>query len=205
MTAAKLRIDLSIGLIEVEGSEAFILELYGDFKDRISKPALSTTQPPQPLLPSPELVNSESVETPQVSATKASAAPKPVAAAASRKPKRSKKEEPKLLTDLDLNQGTLGRLKDFHAKYALKTNMEHNLVFAYFLKDGLGLEEVGEDHLFTCYRTVGIKIPRALRQSVLDTAQTKGWIDTDATGLIWLTTVGRNHIEHDLAKVTDTE
>lgn len=205
MTAAKLRIDLSMGLIEVEGSEAFILELYGDFKDRISKPALGVTQPPQPFLPPPKAADSESVGIPHVSATKTSVAQKLVAAAASRKPKRSKKEEPKLLTDLDLNQGTLGRLKDFHAKYALKTNMEHNLVFAYFLKDGMGLEEIGEDHLFTCYRTVGIKIPRALRQSVLDTAQTKGWIDTDATGVIRLTTVGRNHIEHDLAKVTDAE
>ncbi|QIB07562.1 hypothetical protein GZ982_23450 [Pseudomonas fluorescens] len=204
MTAAKLRIDLSMGLIEVEGSEAFILELYGDFKNRISQPALGVTQPPQPLLPPTQTVDSGIVETPQVLAAKASVALKPMAAAASRKPKRSKKEEPKLLTDLDLNQGTLGRLKDFHAKYSIKTNMEHNLVFAYFLKDGMGLEEIGEDHLFTCYRTVGIKIPRALRQSVLDTAQTKGWIDTDATGLIRLTTVGRNHIEHDLAKVSDS-
>lgn len=205
MTAAKLRIDLSMGLIEVEGSEAFILELYGDFKDRISQSALGVTQPPQPLVQPTQTVDPAAAEIPQVSVAKASMALKPVAAVASRKLKRSKKEEPKLLTDLDLNHGTLGRLKDFHAKYALKTNMEHNLVFAYFLKDGMGLEEIGEDHLFTCYRTVGIKIPRALRQSVLDTAQTKGWIDTDATGLIRLTTVGRNHIEHDLAKVNDAE
>jgi hypothetical protein len=100
-----------------------------------------------------------------------------------------------------LNQGALGRLKDFHAKFVVKTNYEQNLVFTYFLKDGLGLEEIDEDHLFTCYRTLGIKIPKALRQSVLDTASTRGWVDTDITGMIRLTTVGRNYIEHDLARL----
>jgi hypothetical protein len=209
MTAAKLRIDLSLGLIEVEGSEAFILELYSDFKERISHPAPLAIQSSKAVIgESSDSVEPETLETYKAAAApKASPAPnvatKTAATNGARKPKRSRKEEPKLLTDLDLNQGKLGRLKEFHAKYAPKTNMEQNVIFTYFLKDGLGLDEISEDHLFTCYRTVGIKIPKALRQSVLDTAQTRGWVDTDATGLIRLTTVGRNHIEHDIAKNAD--
>lgn len=205
MTAAKLRIDLSLGLIEVEGSEAFILELYGDFKERISHPAPLAIQSSKPVIAeSSELDEPEPLKTYNAPASaKTIPVAKTAATNGARKPKRSRKEEPKLLTDLDLNQGQLGRLKEFHGKYAPKTNMEQNLIFTYFLKDGLGLDEVSEDHLFTCYRTVGIKIPGALRQSVLDTAQTKGWVDTDATGLIRLTTVGRNYIEHDIAKNAD--
>jgi hypothetical protein len=207
MMAAKLRIDLSQGLIEVEGSEAFILELYSDFKHRLSQTTPNIIEPSKPAL-------SEAPHSPQLDpliSSHAPATPKPTPAAKTsttsnqRKSKRSRKEEPKLLSDLDLNQGSLGRLKDFHARYAPKTNMEHNLIFTYFLKDGLNLEEITEDHLFTCYRTVQVKIPKALRQSVLDTAERKGWVDTDTTGAIRLTTIGRNHMEHDLAKSTDPE
>jgi hypothetical protein len=191
MTAAKLRIDLSQGLIEVEGSESFILELYGDFKDRfsgMSLPTGATTEMTQ-VLSTPIPVEEVSV---------AKATQKPSQSGARSKPKRPSKEEPKLLPDLDLTQGVLGRLKEFHARYVIKTNYEHNLVFVYYLKEGLGLDEVSEDHLFTCYRSVQVKIPGALRQSILET-KGKGWLAVDA-GLIRLTTVGRNHVDFDLTK-----
>lgn len=192
MTAAKLRIDLSQGLIEVEGSEAFILELYGDFKDRFSSitlpaPATSETKPPQASPPPIQEIS------PPVPAKKSV---QPVSRA---KTKRSGKEEPKFLGDLDLSIGSLGRLKEFHARYLAKTNYEHNLIFVYYLKEGTGLDEVSEDHIFTCYRTVQVKIPGALRQSLIDT-KTKGWIVVEG-GSVRLTTAGRNHLEHDLAKV----
>lgn len=202
MSVAKLKIDLSQGMIEVEGSEALILELYSDFKDRFKHMPISSIQPKL----SPTEVGMDVPQAEPIAALPAPTAPAKVTTAtksstsAPRKVKRPSKEEPKLLSDLDLNQGPLGRLKEFHAKYAPKTNMEQNLIFTYFLRDGLGLEEISEDHLYTCYRAVSVKVPKALRQSVLDTANTKGWLGTDSTGTIKLTTAGRNHIEHDMEK-----
>lgn len=35
MTATKLRIDLKQGLLEVEGTDQFVREIYSDFKDRL--------------------------------------------------------------------------------------------------------------------------------------------------------------------------
>lgn len=191
MTAAKLRIDLSQGLIEVEGSESFILELYGDFKDRFSSitlPAAATTEVPQ----------AQTLSVPNQETSPSPPSPKPAQSGSRSKAKRVGKEEPKLLPDLDLTQGSLGRLKEFHAKFSPKSNFEHNLIFVYYLKDSLSLEDVSEDHLFTCYRAVQVKVPGALRQSILDT-KAKGWLAVEGS-LIRLTTVGRNHLEFDLTK-----
>lgn len=196
MTTAKLRIDLSQGLIDVEGSEGFILQLYADFKERLALPGHIAIAAPQPTQ-----TNERPVE-------KASALPPPTekASPVSAKPKskRIAKDEPKFLSDYDLINSTLGKLKDFHSQYNAKTNYQNNLIFIYYLTDGKNLEEITVDHLLTCYRNVGIKIPKALRQSVLDTQNRHGWIASEATG-IRLTTAGRNHIEHDMHKHVEPE
>jgi len=46
MTNSKLRIDLSNGLLEVEGDEALVRDVYKDFKDQLAK-ASSTPHKPQ--------------------------------------------------------------------------------------------------------------------------------------------------------------
>ncbi|MDH4656011.1 hypothetical protein [Pseudomonas sp. BN606] len=205
MTAAKLRIDLSQGLIEVEGTEDFILEIYGDFKERLGQVAPSTPTPVSRTVEAPIPLQEPTPVVPSTASTSKATKPAAPRASNSSPSRKVKRNEPKFLSDLDLTKGKLGRLKDFHGTYAPKTNMEHNLIFTYFLKDGLDFEEINEDHLFTCYRATSIKIPKALRQSVLDTAQTKGWVETDPTGVIRLTIAGRNHLEHDLAKNVPTE
>lgn len=202
MTAARLRIDLSQGLIEVEGSEGFILEIYGDFKEKLAQSSSTTTR-----------AITQAVAAPSHPAGPANT---PSIASGTRKPAQStkagpsvsakkQKREPKFLGDLDLTLGKLGRLKDFYAQYAPKTNMENNLIFTYYFNEGQGIDEITEDHLMTAYRTVGVKIPKALRQSVLDTSSTRGWVDTDSSCAVRLTVSGRNHIEHDMVKSSLSE
>ena len=62
-------------------------------------------------------------------------------------------------------------------------------------------EEVGIDHIFTCYRNLnGIKIPGNLEQSIRDTRTKKSWIDYKKIEDLSLTVHGINYVEHDIKK-----
>lgn len=52
----------------------------------------------------------------------------------------------------------------------------------------------------TCYRNVGHKIPKALEQSIRDTAKDKGWVDIDDLEDIKVSIAGFNHLTHDMEK-----
>jgi len=80
-------------------------------------------------------------------------------------------------------------------------NLERNLVFIYYLQQKMGLKNITIDHVFTCYRDIGVKVPKALQQSLWDTTNRKGWLDTSSSDNITVTVPGLNYIEHDLKKV----
>lgn len=107
----------------------------------------------------------------------------------------------KMVNDLDLSgAGGTDRLKDFFSQYKISTNYERNLVFAYYLQHRLNLQSITIDHIFTCYRDVGVKVPSALQQSLWDTSKHKGWLNTSNGESITVTVPGMNHLEHDLKK-----
>jgi hypothetical protein len=176
----KLRIDLSQGTLEVEGSETFVRDIYNDYKDRMSKIT--------PVIP--KKTNGEQKAKPE-----APAPPKT-------KPRQSKKETLSIVKELNLaEQGDKPSLKDFFSKYNPSNNFERNLIFVYYLQNTTKVAAITSDHIFTCYRHVGVKIPGAFKQSLWDTASQKGWIDTSSLEDIKLTTQGINYLEHDIAKV----
>ena len=176
---AKLRIDLSQKILEMEGSEEFVREIYNDFRDKISTISQAT----------PKKVN-EKLE------TKAE-----VPATSKGKQRQPKKETLSIVKDLNLaEQGDKLSLKDFFSKYTPSNNFERNLIFVYYLQNIAKETAITTDHMFTCYRHVGVKIPRAFKQSLRDTASQKGWIDTSSSEDIKVTTHGINYIEHDITK-----
>ena len=176
----KLRIDLSQRTLEVEGSEVFVREIYSDFKDRIS--AISQV--------TPKKTNEK-----QEAKTEAPTPPKG-------KRRQLKKETLSIVKDLNLaGQGDKPSLKDFYSNYTPSNNLERNLIFVYYLQNIAKVTAIITNHVFTCYRHVGVKIPGAFKQSLWDTASQKGWIDTSSLEDIKLATQGINYIEHDIAKV----
>jgi hypothetical protein len=176
---AKLHIDLAQGTLEVEGSETFVREIYNDYKDKINKP--------NPVIPK-KTNEKQDVKKEETTPHK----PK------SRQPK---KETLSIVKDLNLaKQGEKPSLKDFCSQYTPSNNFERNLIFVYYLQNIAKEPAITTDHIFSCYRYVGIKIPRAFRQSLWDTASQKGWINTSSLEDIKLATQGINFIEHDMAK-----
>jgi hypothetical protein len=103
-----------------------------------------------------------------------------------------------LVTSLNLNDKNVS-LKDFYAKYIAKNNFENNLVIIYYLEKIKNLPGITLNHVYTCYKHLQIKVPQ-LVQSLRDTKNRKGWIDSSNSNDLKVTTIGENYIEFDINK-----
>jgi hypothetical protein len=188
VSPTKLKIDISTGTLEIEGEEAFVRNIYDDFKDRLA--CLSSI---------------ERAQTPR-SAGKDADNPRPPSKASksTSKPRGSGakgKVSYSFVKDLDLSSknGSVA-LKPFFTEKAPGTAMEKNAVFVYYLERLSKTTGITANHVYTCYKHVGVPVPGALRQSLLDTAHLKGWIDTKSMDDIRLSIHGENYVEHELPK-----
>jgi len=178
---ARIKIDLSQGVLEVEGEEGFLKEIYEDFKSRVS--IATDSKATHPAIEA-ETAASENKNKPTKSKIKTGA----------------RKETYSFVKDLNLRGDgkSIDSLKDFYTKKLPSSAMETTTVFIYYLCSVLKINNVGLDHLYTCYKEVGQKVPAALRQNLLDTAHRKGTIDTSSLDNVTLTTRGENMVELDL-------
>jgi len=97
------------------------------------------------------------------------------------------------LTDLDLRPPGKESLKEFLAKYNAKSYFERNLVYVQYLHEILGLNIVTMDHIYTCYRHIGGKIP-AFPSTIKDTRHHKGWLEFTDMNSIKVTRNGLNDL-----------
>ncbi len=117
--------------------------------------------------------------------------------------KSSSQAQPQLVKDLNLRPSDKKTLNDFFEEKKPKGNIQNSAVMIYYLKQVLQLDEVTPDHVFTCYRELGLKIPAVLNQNLRDCASSRyGYIDftknqcnTNIKGI--------NFIEQDLPIVKD--
>ncbi|MCH7752087.1 MAG: hypothetical protein IH898_08035 [Planctomycetes bacterium] len=127
---------------------------------------------------------------------------------ADKKPKKRRTSgDAKLVPDLDLSgRGGKEALRKVYAQFKPITNQERILIFMHYLTEELGVSSLNADHVFTCYRHVpGLKAPLAMRQSLIDTASRKSWLDTSDMDDIAVTTAGINYLEHDMPKADPAE
>jgi hypothetical protein len=105
---------------------------------------------------------------------------------------------PTMLKDLDLAPKAKTSFKDFVAEKNPKSQDDKNAVSVYYLAQEAGVSPITTDHVFTCYRVAGWKIPPSLVMSLRLTASKKAYIDTANSQSILLTNHGINRVEHDL-------
>ncbi len=185
MGDSKIKIDLSQGLIEVEGNEEFVKFIYFDFKEKLHLPRKEKEN-------NKEDKKNGKKETPQKF----------------ERPKKAKTHFPgpklQIVKELDLS-GANGKLslRDFYDQYLPINFMEKNLIFCYYLEHEINIAPITVNHVFTCYRKLEIKAPTALYQSLKDTASRKGWLDTSSLENIKVPTAGTNYIEHDMKKANN--
>lgn len=182
MSDSKIKIDLSQGIFEVEGNEEFVKEIYSEYKNKLN--ALQKVQKA-----TRRRISNERGDGPTNTRAKK---PRKAGAAGT---------APSLVKDLDLSaKDGKPRLKDFYNTYKASPNLMKNLIFCYYLHHIKGIQPISTNHVFTCYRAIGVKTPKALEQSLWDTSHLKGWIDTSSLLDIKVTISGMNYIEHDMPK-----
>ena len=178
----RLKIDLNQRILEVEGTEAFVKTIYDEFKSgvlgKISKEGGISG--------------------------KRRARQRSTLATEGQGRLRKQKKKPAtylIVKDLDLSaKMDKQSLRDFFKLKSPSSNMEKNVVFVYYLQKIATLEDITPNHIYSCYKDVNIKVPKALEQSLIDTAHHKGWIDTSNLDDIKIATPGENFVEHDLPK-----
>ena len=199
----KLKIDLNQGLLEVEGSESFVREIYSDFKKKFAG------------LSGEEETKSSGRRRRSSGNPKAKSKTKQVTSQPGGPPRASVEPTPatpknktpppgpsyNYLDDLDLGTNSEHpSLVEFMDSKLPITNEERNLVFMYYLQHIIKQEQITLDHIYTCYRKVNIRAPLNLENSLVMTANAKGWIEKTDNGKMSITSTGKNYVEAQLPK-----
>ena len=177
----RLNINIKEGTLEVEGEESFVAGVYADFKEQLALGTAVARSIP------PSAASLTTVATSEVKQAK--------------KSRNSKtKESLTILKDLDLSEKTNPQsLRTFYEAKNPGNTMEQNAVYVYYLQMIAGIDNITPDHIYSCYKNIGIKVP-AIRQSLMNTAFHKGYVDTSSLDAIKLATPGENFVEQDLPK-----
>ena len=186
----KLHINLNQGLIEAEGSEEFVLTVYRDFKDKVAN-SPNISQSPKQQNQSPQSVTMQHQTEHRTKTTK-----KP----ANKTGKKAASKGYTLCKDLNLySEGDKPSLKDFMDGYNADSNMPRYLLCVYYLKEVKGIEKVGINEIYTCFKNLNLKIPN-IEQGLRDTASRKGWLDTSDSEDLQIPVAGENAVDHELVK-----
>lgn len=175
---AKLKIDMTSGILEIEGSDKIVKDIYDDFKGKLLK-----------IENEPTIASEPEINTPQS---------KPNAKKKSKKQSPPKRKPQSKGTFNLLENAYFKKLKAFFDSKAPKSNLEKNVVFVYFLQKQAKEKKITKDHIYTCYKTVNEKTPTAFEQSLIDTKMRKSWIDTTSLDDIKLTHIGETFVDSDL-------
>jgi hypothetical protein len=199
----RLKIDLSQGILEVEGSESFVKIIYNDFKTHFA--GIETVEELKP-------ARRTRKTKPAAKAAAPEPAPKPVVKEVKAKPVPKKPSPPAapppaytLIKDLKLGptDSNPSLVEFMDSKFPI-TNEERNIVFLYYLQHTLKLKSIDLNHIYTCYRETKIRAPLNLENSLRITAEQHGWIRTTKTGKMTLTATGKRYVEKQLPKKLKT-
>lgn len=192
----KLKIDLSQGLLEVEGSESFVRTIYSDFKTHFAGIVEAAEEGKKPRRSRKSAVAPTSKRTAAKKATKQQTPPTVKEATPESKPQIATPTY-SYVEGLDLGaKNDRPALVEFmDAKFPI-TNEERNIVFLYYLEQMLKLKSVTPSHIYTCYRAAKIRAPLNIENSLTR----RDWIELTEDGQLTLTKNGKDYVEKQLPK-----
>jgi uncharacterized protein YjhX (UPF0386 family) len=92
---------------------------------------------------------------------------------------------------LNLQAGPVS-FKDFCAQKSPTVDTKKYLVVMAWLKESLGIESIGADHIYTCYRTMGWNTPKDVG-ATLRALKKQGWVvSSKEKGSFQITHIGLN-------------
>ena len=114
------------------------------------------------------------------------------------KGKSPKKTGLSILKDLNLTPSNDISLKDFAEQKKPSNQSQKCLISVYYLQNKLSIDSISTNHVYTCFKNLGWRIPANLNNALQFTASTEGWLDTSSMVKISVTTIGENFVEHDM-------
>lgn len=187
---SKLHIDMSQGLVEVEGDADLVREVYRDLKDRLLSGALAPGAR-QPRSPEEAPRSDDNGESKQKVRRRS---PPRKRADTDSVSSGVNADAPKLDKNLDTS-----KLGDFYGRFKPANASEKILIFLKYITEELGQEQPNTDQVFTCFKKAGGKIPTAFKQAFRDTSGRHGYIDFNSATDISVTIAGDNHF-NDMLK-----
>lgn len=107
-----------------------------------------------------------------------------------------------MVKTLNLKPNGKKSFNEFVEEKKPSSNLEKCVIAVHYVANVLNESPVSADHVYTCYKIQGWRIPSDLDNTLAYTASQKAWIDTSNMSDIKLTTHGDNLVEHDLPKKT---
>lgn len=202
----KLHINLSQGIIDIEGDPDLVREIYTDFKEKLIRSTAMTPQYQDTMAQGHE-AGQESANTDNDTSAKARAKPRPKRRVTSTK-KDSDTENggiqantPKIDKSLDTS-----KLPEYYGQFEVKNNAEKILIFLKFMTEELDIEAPNTDQFYTCFEKVRERIPKVFSQAFRDASGRRfGFIDYNSPTDIKLTIKGNNHFNFDMTRKAGTE
>ncbi|MDF2691419.1 MAG: 3-hydroxydecanoyl-ACP dehydratase [Gammaproteobacteria bacterium] len=165
---------MSKGVLEVEGSDDLVREIFQSFKVDLKahKGAPNIVQIIEETPDKSKLLESAGQEQPLLERS----------AKSSKKANTGKVlKKPSYHLIKTLNTGIPGSgnsVQDYLEKYKPSSNLDRNVVFTKYLTTEHPDQKVNLDAIFTCYMNTGVAPPGSLYQSVADTSKSKyGYLD----------------------------
>lgn len=189
---AKLHINISQGIIDIEGDPDLVRDIYADFKEHLLQGAMVTPNAGHSQIPNDEATDEPAVKQKlkRRATTKKKVGVEDGGSGVSI-------DHPKLDKNLDT-----AKLSSFYSQFSPKNHPEKILIFLKFITESLEIESPNTDQVFTCYKAVNEKIPQAFAKAFRDTSGKFGYIDMKSATNILIPIAGDNHFTHTLKKKT---
>lgn len=199
MTTTKLTINLRDGILDVEGSEEFVREIYGDFKGEVANRKYMEVEKGRQIEAAAMTVDTVEPVTPDATDRKSPAK------RAENKTGGQKARGPKFKPMFDPNLDVNG-VSEFYNALKPQNAAEQILVFVMFLKEHLKMETCTAHQVYTCFYNVRdrTKIPTAFSQAFYNTVARTHYIQVPSLNEVSATILGGNHFE-DMKKRAKSE
>lgn len=113
--------------------------------------------------------------------------------------KLKKSSQPQSRDDLDFEPANAESLRDFMSRHNYKESSPQLCVlFVYYLKQIRKYKNVDQNHVYSCYRHMGVKLPKNLYHALADTISKNKWLMNISD--LNLTSEGLNVVEHNMRK-----
>jgi len=175
----KTKITTPLGTFEFEGSKAFVEKQIGIILKKVgSIPIVS--------MPDKELTESSVSDSPT---------PKRVAV------RKVLVEQPQMIPNLISDADQIEGLRSFYSTKKPSSHMETFAVLTLWLKNNCNLQDVSINEMWTLYKILNIKSPKALVQVFRDGKSKRAYFEAaTAVGRYFLTPFGETFVDHDLPR-----